>query len=265
MHSVFGRSLRDTRRSLVWWTLGLVGFVALIVAVWPSVRDNPAIAKLHESYPEALRAFISFGGEFDFGTPVGYLGAELFSLTVPLLLLVASIGAGARALAGEEEHGTLELLLAQPVTRTRVALEKLAALCVEVSVLGAVLWVAIWVGAQATGMDVSGANLLAGTVNAVLLALAYGAIALLTGAATGRRAPAIAVPTALAVLAYLLNGLSPLVHALHTIRWASPWYHYTAGDPLRHGIATNALVLAAILAAAAILLPVVFERRNLAA
>ena len=72
--SVFVRALRDAGRSLAWWTTGLVCYVGLIVAVWPSVRDNPALVKLHETYPETLKAFVSFGGEFDFGTATGYLG-----------------------------------------------------------------------------------------------------------------------------------------------------------------------------------------------
>lgn len=265
LRSVFARSLHEARRSFVWWTLGLVGYVGLIMAVWPSVRDNPALVKLHETYPEALRAFVSFGGEFDFSTAAGYLGAELFSLMVPLLLLVASIGGGARALAGEEEKGTLDLLLAQPVSRRRIALEKLAALCLEVIALGGVLWVALWIGAGAASMGISGAHLLAGITSAVLLALAYGAVAMLVGAATGHRAPAIALSTALAVAAYLLNGLAPLVHFLHTIRSVSPWYHYTAGDPLRHGLAANSIVFVAILVVTSVLVAFVFERRDLAA
>ena len=50
---------------------------------------------------------------------------------VPLLLLIAAIGAGARATAGEEERGTLDLLLANPISRRRLVLEKLAALAAE--------------------------------------------------------------------------------------------------------------------------------------
>ena len=63
---------------------------------------------------EALKAFIAFGGDLDYVSGAGYLGSELFAFMVPLLLLIAAIGAGARAIAGEEERGTLDLLLANP-------------------------------------------------------------------------------------------------------------------------------------------------------
>lgn len=264
LRNVFAKTLYDVRRGFVWWAVGLVGYVVLIVAVWPSVRDNPALIKLHETYPEELKAFISFGGEFDFGTPTGYLGAELFSLLVPLLLIVAAVGAGARALAGEEERGTLDLLLANPVSRMRLTLETLAALVAEVAGLASVLFVALVAGAAAAGMDVSATDLAAATLSALLLALAFGAIAFALGAATGRRAIAIGVSAAGAVAAYLVNGLAPLVDVIDSIRWLSPWHHYVAGDPLREGIATgHALVLVAIAAVAAVVAVLAFDRRDI--
>ena len=264
LRSVFAKTLRDLRRGFGWWTLGLAGYVALIVAVWPTVKHNPALIKLHETYPEALRAFVSFGGELDFGTPAGYLGAEIFSLIAPLLLVVAGIGAGARAIAGEEERGTLDLLLSMPVSRRRLVLEKLGALVVEVTGLGAVLWAALAIGSWAAGMHLSAGNLAAAAGGAVLLALAFGCIALLLGAATGRRGLATGLTAALAVAAYLLNSLAPLVHALEHVRKASPFYHYAAGDPLRQGFAVgHGLVLVAIAVAAGLLAPVLFDRRDL--
>ena len=214
LRNVALKSLRDIRRGFLWWSLGLIGFVSLIVSVYPTVHSNPSLNKLAQDYPEALQAFIAFGGAVDYSSAAGYLGIELFSLMVPLLLLVAAIGTGAGAIAGEEERGTLELLLANPVSRTRVVLEKAVALGLELAGLGLVLWLALWVGAVATGMDISVGHLAAATLSAVLLALAYGAIAILLGAATGRRALAIGVTAAAGVAAYLVNGLAPLVHAL---------------------------------------------------
>ena len=35
------RTLRDARRALLWWSLGLVGMATLMIAVFPTVRDNP--------------------------------------------------------------------------------------------------------------------------------------------------------------------------------------------------------------------------------
>ena len=266
LRSVFLKTMRDLRRPLAWWSLGLIGMVALIVAVFPTVHRNPDLNRLVQNYPNALKAFFAFGGGFDYTTGAGYLGSELFSFMVPLLLLVAAIGAGARAIAGEEEQGTLDLLLANPVSRRRVATEKLGALAAEVALLGVVLWLSLLVGVRAASMHISAAHLAAATFSTVLLALAYGALALLVGAATGRRAAAVGVAAALGVAAYLVSSLATLVDALKPIRYASPFYHYAASDPLRHGLAlqhVGFLVLVALVAAA--LAVAVFDRRDLTA
>jgi len=265
LRSVTTKTLFDLRRSLGWWSLGLCGVVALIVAVYPTVHDNPALTKLVQDYPEAIKGFVSFGGQVDYTSGPGYLGSELFAIWVPLLLLIAAIGAGARATAGEEEAGTLDLLLANPLSRRRLVAEKLVALVAEAALLGLVLWGALLVGDAAVSMDVSALHLAAAIVSALLLAVGFGAIAALVGALTGRRAPAIGITAALAVATYVVNSLAPLVHALKPVRKASPFYHYTASDPLRHGLELSHVgVLAAIFAAAAIAAPVVFDRRDLA-
>lgn len=265
LRSVLLKSLRDRRRSFAWWTLGLVGLVTLMVAVYPTVRDNPELDKLVEEYPEALKAFIAFGGAVDYTSGVGYLGSELFSFMVPLLFIICAVGHGAGAIAGEEERGTLDLLLSNPVTRRRLALEKTAAMALELVGLGAVLWVALWVGAAIVGMDVSAGHLAAATASAALLALAFGAIAFMIGAAAPHRALAIGVATAGAVAAYLVNGLAALVEALEAPQKASPFYHYAVGDPLRQGLALDhSLFLVAIAAAATVVGVLAFERRDVA-
>lgn len=266
LRNVFLKTMRDTRRALVWWSVGLVGLAAMMVAVYPTVRDNPDLNKMVQDYPEALKAFISFGGNLDYVSGAGYLGSELFAFMVPLLLMIAAIGAGARALAGEEERGTLDLLLANPISRRRLVLEKLAALVAEIALLALVLWMALVIGVEVVDMNVSVAHLASATLSASLLALSFGALALLVGAATGERARSVGIAAAVAVAAYLVNSLATLVDFLQTARKASPFYHYAASDPLRHGLAASHVSFLLILAVAASALAIVaFDHRDLAA
>jgi ABC-2 type transport system permease protein len=266
LRSVALKTLSDIARSLVWWSLGLVCLVALIIGVFPTVRDNETLNELAQNYPAAIKGLVSFGGIVDYTSGPGYLGSELFAFMVPLLFLVAAIGTGARAIAGEEEHGTLDLLLAMPLSRRRLVLEKLAALIGELVVLGLVLWLAVVVSARLVDLGVSARHAGAAVLNVVALALAFGSIALLVGGATGHRARAIGITAALAVAAYLVNSLSTLVGFLDQIKEASPFFHYAATNPLRDGLdAGHFLFLVAVAVVAGIAAPLVFERRDLAA
>ncbi len=219
--------------------------VALQISVYPTVRDDSGFAEITESYPEVFKELLGFGGaDFDYTSPAGYLGIELFSLMVPLLLIIAAVATGARGIAGEEEGGTLDLLLSLPVTRRRVAAEKLAATGLEVVVLGLVLLVSLWVGVRAVDMDLSIGHLAAAVLGAVLLAMGFGAIALLVGAATGRRGVAIGIAAALAAAAYLVNSLAALVSQLETLQRLTPSRSTVATAPSLPSRAVLKVVLA---------------------
>ena len=41
LHSVFERAMHDQRRSLLAWAIGVVLYTAMIVAVYPMIRDRP--------------------------------------------------------------------------------------------------------------------------------------------------------------------------------------------------------------------------------
>jgi ABC-2 type transport system permease protein len=265
LRDLFLKTLRDQRRSLAWWSAGLLAFGLFMTSLYPTIRDSSAqLDQYVRNLPEAVRALM--GGLTDYASPTGYLKAELFSMMVPIVLLVHAIGTGARSIAGEEERRTLDLLLSTPLPRHRVVLEKAAALACTLLVLGAVLWGSVTIGAAVVGMDVGPLRLGQQCLAAVVLALAFGVLALAIGAATGSRTLAAAVAATLAVAAYLLNALAPLVDALRPYRAVSAFHHYAAGDPIVHGLsAAHTGVLlggAAVLIAAAL---VGFERRDLAA
>ena len=266
LRNVALKTLGDTARALVWWGLGLVGLVALIVGVFPTVRDNKDLNALVESYPKAIKGLVSFGGVVDYTSGPGYIGSELFAFMVPLLFLIAAIGAGARGIAGEQERGTLDLLLALPLSRRRLVVEKLAALLGELLLLGLVLWLSLVVSGLFVDLGISAAHAGAAVIYVEALAFAFGAIALLVGAATGHRGRAIGITAALAVAGYLVNSLASLVGVLDRVKEASPFFHYAATNPLKSGLEARHLAfLLAVGAVAGIAAPLVFDRRDLVA
>ena len=52
-------ALRERRRSLLWWTLGVAALVALNVAFYPSVRDDEALSDYAKDLPESVRALFA--------------------------------------------------------------------------------------------------------------------------------------------------------------------------------------------------------------
>jgi ABC-2 type transport system permease protein len=227
-------SIRERARSLAWWALGLVLLVGVNVAFYPSVRDDEALSDYAKDLPESLRALFA-GGELDLASPVGYLNSQVFALTAPLVLFVFAIGGGSGAVAGEEERGTLDLLLAHPLRRRDYVLQRFAALTTQIALLGLALLVAVALGSAAVDLEIGLDRLVAATVSVTLLALFVGSLALAVGALVPGRARAIAIAAGVAVAAWLLDGLGQAVGPLEPWRPLSPYYQALGQNPLRNG------------------------------
>lgn len=264
LRSVFLKTLRDRRRSLVGWAAGMALFNAFSVAFWPSVRENAAdFRELIQGLPESIRSLVGVEA-LDITTPEGYLNGRVFALVVPLLFLIFAIGFGSRTVAGEEQRGTLELVVAGPIARWRVVVEKFAALATATAFLGLVLWGTLLVVGRSVDLGV-GAGAMAGpVVMAVFLAIGFGAVALGVGCATGRRSLASGVASGAAVAAYLVKALAPVAPSVEWFEGLSPFYYYDAAQPLLNGIdiAHVAFFLLLVLAFVSLAL-VTFDRRDL--
>jgi ABC-2 type transport system permease protein len=261
LRNVLAKTLRDARRGLLWWSVGIGAYVVLVMSVYPSIKGNAALNRAVQDYPEALKAFV--GGELDLASGPGYLDGELFSLMIPLLLLLYTIAAGARAIAGEEEAGTLDLLLSHPISRTRLTLEKAGAMALQAGALALAVFVVVTATARLVSMEIGVGRIAAACLAVYLLALGHGAVALLVGAGTGRRALAIGAAAALAVAGYMLDGLSRIVDVLVPWRVLSPFDWM--GDPLRKGVdlgGTAGLVALTVVTTA--VAPLLFNRRDIA-
>ncbi len=264
LRSVGLKTLHDQRRALIAWSVSLALLVAMYVAIWPSLRNQPSMSDFLNQMPKAMRSLFAASGA-DMSTPVGYVQVELLAFMGPLLLIIYSVTAGASAVAGEEDRHTLDLLLANPVSRTRIVLEKLGAMTVGAALLGAVTAVALLAEGRLVGMSLPVGGVTAAMVHMTLLGLVFGAMALATGAATGHPALSRALPAVVAVVAYIVNGLAPVVSWLQSAQRFSPFYQYSGHDPLRHGLSWPATVVAAstILVLAAIAVAC-FRRRDVA-
>ena len=261
--SVFLKTLRDRRRGLLFWGIGLVLLAVLMAAFFPTIRDMPSIDDFMELLPAELMAL--FGGDFsDYTTPEGFLNGELFGFMYPLMLLIFTVGFASGAIAGEEEGGTLDLLLSHPLRRWQLVLEKFAAMVVSVLGIAVFFWLALLIAGAVIDMGLSPLRLAAVCFAGALLAISFGALALAVGCARGKKTLAVGVAGAIGFVSYILNALAPMVEWLEPFRKFSPFYYYNSTDPLGNGLDFGhaAVLLGLTLVFLAVAL-VSFQRRDL--
>jgi ABC-2 type transport system permease protein len=245
LRNVFTKTLWDARGSVLTWTLAIAAVALLYAGFWPTV-NTPEMLEAMRSYPEGILEAMNASDAYT--TPEGYLGSSVYGLLIPMLVAVLAIAHGTRAVAGDEEAGTLDLLLAHPVSRTRVALQRFAALVVTLALVGVVIWLAMLAIAGPAELEgITAAEFAAATLQLALWGAFIGALAFAVGAATGRKALALGISAGVAVLAYLANGVFPQVQGLEWTRDLSPWHWYLGGEPLKNGLQTSdALLLLAV-------------------
>ena len=255
--------LRDHRRGITGWVIGLSLLALMDLAVFPTVQSQASqMEQVLRAYPHALKAMFGLGS--DFGTGPGYFDAEFLSLLGPLVVLAIGIGFGAGATATEEERGTIDWLMSTPLSRTRVMLEKTLGVLLAVAAAGAALLVVLLIGSPLAGLDLGLGGIAAAVGSLVLLGWTYAALALAVGAATGHRWAATGTAVGLALAGYLLTSLARMVPSLQSWRWLSPFTWYASHDAVRGQL--HAGYLAAFLLTTLILVAVAviaFRRRDL--
>ncbi|MDP2919740.1 MAG: ABC transporter permease subunit [Dehalococcoidia bacterium] len=266
LKNVFLKTLRDQRRSLLFWGIGLVALALYIALFYPTVRDMPQLSDFFQQsgQKDVFEAFL--GGQLpDFSTPTGYLNVELYSLMLPLLMLVFAIGFGSGAIAGEEEKGTLDFLLANPIPRWQVVAEKFGVMVTALLVLSFVFLVGLVIGAVTVDMEISYLRLAQATFSTLLVALDFGMVALFLGCWRGNRGLCIGVSGGLAAVMYFLNSLAEMVDALKGYRIISPFYHHVTPNVLVNGLDPgHTLVLLGIVVVLFVASLPVFDRRDIA-
>jgi ABC-2 type transport system permease protein len=247
---------------------GLVIVVSYLMFLIMGVLIGPlyglmdqALQKFAGQLPKSLLAMVGNG---DMRTPQGFFQVETFSMTAPIALIVVTVVMAARALAGEEGRRTMGLLLANPVSRSKVVIEKALAMVVNAALVGFATFAGVVVGSWLgrLGMDIG--NIAATSALATLLGLVFGGLALALSGGTGRTTIAVYVTSGVALAAYLLNSFLPLSAGL--VGWAkwSPFYYLLRGDPLNRGMDWGSGALLAGLFVGLVALSVwLFRRRDL--
>ncbi|MEP6462543.1 MAG: ABC transporter permease [Frankiaceae bacterium] len=242
-------SLRQNRRGSLGWMLGLAAITLLYTSSYRSIAGAKAAAV--DSYPASLKQALNLQ---DFTSPAGYLNSTAFGIPLLMLTTVFVISAATHAVAGDEESGALDLLLAYPVSRRSLVLGRMMSLVVVLIGLDAVVFLVVLVLRAPTGLAIGVSDLLAATGTWVLFACCLASIALLISAAVGRRSATLGISAGVALFAYLADSFIPLIKHLGWVREISPYYWFMAGDPLKNGLQAGycALLLATTLAATAL-------------
>ena len=242
--NVFTKAIRDWLLWTVIATIALVAIAAMYVGIMSTAGD--AYVQMMEDFPEALA---NVYGTQD-GTATGMAMAAMYEIMGPIVLLAYAIGLGSSAAVGEEESGTLPILLSSPLRRRSILLAKTVVAALGVVIITVAMWLAMELFTTIFAMDTAGYDVFGASVQLLGMVFLFGALALGVSAWRGSSALGIAAAAGLAVFSYFFTTMLPIVEDLAEVAKFTPWYLYTGAEAIYGGIDIVLLGIAALLAVA---------------
>jgi ABC-2 type transport system permease protein len=225
--SIYLKTLRELRVGILGWGLGWGALVAAIYTTVPALVSTPsARAALLALGP----SFAWFADPVKIDTPGGYATWK-YGLTV-LVVALWPILAESRMLRGEEERGSLDVLMSVPRGRLRVAVEKVAAMWTALLLMAVLIGVLGIAGARKTGYGTGFGDTLLFGLNLALIAAVFGSLALLVSQFTQERRTAAGITSGLLLVFVVMDIVHRVFAGVDWLSRLSPVYYYNLNKPL---------------------------------
>lgn len=261
---VLRQTLRWQRTRLLVVLLAAAGWGVLIPVIYTAFSDAMRELANSGAIPDEL---LNFGSGSLFTLP----GAITLGLQHPLALAmigIFAIGASATAIAGERARGTLEVLLARPISRNALYVSVLVALLLVVllvmsAILGGMVGASVGLG---IGDELNLGQVPVVVLNGFMLWASFTTFGLAASVSFDRPGPALGITLAWVLAHYFLEILGSLWTDAAWTQDYSLIHHFNPGAILTGDLAAIDLAIVAVAAIVPVVYALlVFPRRDLAA
>jgi ABC-2 type transport system permease protein len=251
--------------------------IRLLVVIAAGLAWGAIMPFIYDAFDDAIRDLANSGAipeqmlNLGSGSLFNLPGTITIGLQHPLALAmlgIFAVGAGATAVAGERARGTLEVLLARPISRTTVYLTILAALLLAVLITLTAIVGGMIGGSAAVGLleelDLSQLPLV--ILNGFGMWAAFTTFSLAMSVTFDRPGPAVGLSLAWLLLHYFFEILGSLWTDAAWTQEYSLLHHFNPGEILAGNLDPIDLVIVFVAAVVPLIYAlIVFPRRDLPA
>ena len=209
-------------------------FMWMYVAMFPSIEEQAdAFTEVFENFPPAV--FEIFGIEsLNMSTLESFLSVEHFSLVLPIMILFLLISVAGRAIAGEIEAGTVELLIGRPVSRLKLFLSRYASGLGVLIVFTIIAVFSVVPLALLHGVEFQIESFAAGALIVFLFGWAVFSMAVMFSSLFSERSKVYMACGGILLLMYVLNVVALLKDNLDALKYFSFFHYYAYSDAVIH-------------------------------
>ena len=209
------------------WGIGLGIIAAVVVVIYDSIADQFAIIdQFMKAMPDVFTAFA--GDAQTLSTPSGWLHMKYF-VSLPVIFGPFAVVAGAGLLAGDEERGRLDLLMAYPTARWEIFYGRLAALVTATAIILFASWLGLIAALPFATLEVTPGAALLPFISLFGLILLFESLALLLSFVLGSRILAAGAAGLVLVADFFIDALVMITPALESTARCLPYHYYQGG------------------------------------
>jgi ABC-2 type transport system permease protein len=256
------QELRSRRNAIIGWAIGLTFLPAMYVGIYPQFEAELA------GMEAILEMEIYKAMGMSFGTFEDWMASTVINI-VPILVAIYAVLDGTGTLAGEEDSGKLELVVALPIKRWQIVTVKAIALGIALFLILLLVAISTTIVFLAIENDITttlvATDVLWGLLYTWPIVMAFGMISLFLGTITPSRRIAALIATVVVVVSYFGTNLASQVSALESIK---PFFLFnyldaTASLWVDGPQTSDVLILLGVTLVAFLLAVVFFQRRDI--
>lgn len=235
--TIFYEMLRRHWRQSIYWGIGIASLSFYTLIALPNVDALQQYSQLLETLPPVLLQAFGASDVAALASAEGFLGFGLF-LYAFILLAIYGVLAGLNITANDEDAGIMDVVLATPVARWRIIVEKFAAYAVFVTLIALMCFGGMLASGPLTEIEIDLGRLFMGSLNIIPATLFVIALTAFCGAVFTRRSQAVTAATSILVGMYFIffigNAASDTLAA--NLRLLSVFWYYDAEGTIIRGV-----------------------------
>jgi ABC-2 type transport system permease protein len=220
MH-IIKRELRANAKSLLIWSGVMIVLVIGMISEFSGYYNNPEMANILDSMPEALMTALSLTGS-NLTTPSGYI--SITAVYFYLILGVFAVLLGSNIISKEERDKTAEFLLTLPVSREQVILSKWVAAIINCMAITIVTGMTIIVTMLKYDIDKPFYKFIFLLMVAVFITqMIFLSIGMLLASVLKRYKASGKISASILMILYMLSVISALSSKLDKLKYVTPF------------------------------------------
>lgn len=233
MLTVIRYTLRRSRGAIIGWGIGMAILSIMMGSLFDMVASS---GDLMMAYADALPEFAELFDMASMNTPIGWLDVEYFSF-MPLIIGLFATGVGASLIARNEEDGTLDLILAHPVSRTRLFWGRLIANTIVIEILLLISWASLLLTMTwSENFTIPAWDLLLPFISLFNILMVFMTLSLLLSMLLPNRSVASMFTGMLVVASFFITLLSGVVEELERAADFSPLTYLETSTAIENGL-----------------------------